>query len=496
MVGVVLVVMFGLVLRVVTRSELWLDEALSTNIAALPLEDLTDALRQDGHPPLYYVLLHAWMAVFGESDLAVRSLSAVVSVLTLPFIWIIARQRRGRSAAMWALAIAAVLPFNTRYATEARMYALVMLLVVVGWWCLDRAVHSAQWRWVGGVGVVTSLLLYTHYWSMWLIAAAGIVVLTIALKGPPSVRSGALRSSVAMVIGGITFLPWVPVLLDQLAHTGTPWGDPQRPPMSLALVFSDIAGGETIAEANVALVLVGLLLVLGLTGIARPPSSVELDLRTVPGVRAEAIVAVLALTIGTAIAWISGSTFASRYGSIVVPLLVVIAGVGVVAVPAGSRRVLVGGVTVSLLALVALAGLFDQRSQGAELAAAISAEAAPGDVVLVCPDQLGPALSRYLDVDVEVVTHPTLAGPELVDWRDYAERNAAADTAAVADEVRQRAGDGDIWLAWMSGYSTYDSQCEDLKLRLAEGRASQTVVPARRGEAFEPMTLERFSVTP
>ena len=48
----------GVVIRFVTASHLWLDEALTVNIARLPLGQLTDALRRDGAPPLYYVLLH------------------------------------------------------------------------------------------------------------------------------------------------------------------------------------------------------------------------------------------------------------------------------------------------------------------------------------------------------------------------------------------------------------------------------------------------------
>src|SRR5690348_16241867 len=68
-------VVTGLVLRFWTSSHLWLDEALSVDIARLPLGDIPRALRHDGHPPLYYFLLHGWMSVFGEGDTAVRSLS-------------------------------------------------------------------------------------------------------------------------------------------------------------------------------------------------------------------------------------------------------------------------------------------------------------------------------------------------------------------------------------------------------------------------------------
>ena len=63
--SVVVVVAVGVALRFLTSSHLWLDEALTVNIARLPLSRIPDALRHDGSPPLYYLLLHGWIAVFG-----------------------------------------------------------------------------------------------------------------------------------------------------------------------------------------------------------------------------------------------------------------------------------------------------------------------------------------------------------------------------------------------------------------------------------------------
>src|SRR5204863_6811385 len=74
----VLVIAAGIVLRFATRSDLWLDAALSVNISRLPYGDIPDWLRPDGAPPLYYFTLHAWTDVFGTSDLAVRSMSGIV----------------------------------------------------------------------------------------------------------------------------------------------------------------------------------------------------------------------------------------------------------------------------------------------------------------------------------------------------------------------------------------------------------------------------------
>jgi len=69
--AVAAVVAAGAVLRFRTASDLWLDEALSVNIAALPTGALLEALRHDGSPPLYYLVLRAWTAVFGSGDAAV-----------------------------------------------------------------------------------------------------------------------------------------------------------------------------------------------------------------------------------------------------------------------------------------------------------------------------------------------------------------------------------------------------------------------------------------
>src|SRR5690606_34664139 len=91
-----LAVVAGVVLRFLPRSAMWLDEALTVNIADLPLGDITDALRRDGHPPLFYVLLHGWMRIGGTSDWWARALPGVFSVLTLPVAYLGGRRLADR----------------------------------------------------------------------------------------------------------------------------------------------------------------------------------------------------------------------------------------------------------------------------------------------------------------------------------------------------------------------------------------------------------------
>jgi len=117
-VGVGLVIAAGLILRFWTRSGLWLDEALTVDIARLPLHEIPNALKHDGAPPLYYYLLHFWIVLFGQSNVAVRSLSGVIAVVTLPVAWLCGKRFGGRVVAWTLLVLLASAPFAVYYATE------------------------------------------------------------------------------------------------------------------------------------------------------------------------------------------------------------------------------------------------------------------------------------------------------------------------------------------------------------------------------------------
>lgn len=103
------------------------------------------------------------------------------------------------------------------------------------------------------------------------------------------------------------------------------------------------------------------------------------------------------------------------------------------------------------------------RSDAARSAAAITAEASDGDVVVYCPDQLGPSTSRLLGDKLDQVTYPSLDRPELVDWVDYKARLDAADPQAVAQQVLDRAGDHRIFLVYSTSYITHEETCPALQ---------------------------------
>jgi uncharacterized membrane protein len=381
------VLIAAVVLRFWARSPLWLDEANTVSIAGLPISRIPDALRHDGAPPLYYVLLHGWIRLFGTSDLAVRSLGGVIAVATFPLMWLAGRRIGGRPGAWVALFLLASSPFAVRYATEARMYSLVILLTVCGFLALSRILERAKPRPLdlAALTAVTALLLYTHYWSIYLLAVVA-ALLAWRIRARPSDRTAQLLALAAIAGGCILFIPWVPIFLSQLQHTGTPWAEPANF-SAMVNAIGEFAGGKSSAGRGLGLTFFALTF-LALFGMALDGRRIELDLRTRRPSRALAIATAGTLALAIAVGLVTRSAFQGRYAAIVLPIFLLLAVLGMATL--ADRRVKTGVLAVAVaLGLVASASnVTTNRTQAGQVAAAIRAGAKPGDVVGYCPDQL------------------------------------------------------------------------------------------------------------
>jgi len=504
-VGVVLAA--GLVLRFWTRSGLWLDEALTVNIARLPLHEIPNALKHDGAPPLYYYLLHFWMVLFGQSNSAVRSLSGLFAVATLPVAWLCGRRLGGRAVAWTMLVLVASAPFAVYYATESRMYALVILLTGCGFLALARAVDKPRPGNLVAVAVVTAALLYTQYWSIYLVAMVGIWMVVSAVRtrrhGHP--EEAPWPALLAVVAGCLLFVPWAPTFFYQSKHTGTPWAAPPN----FSAVINALTGftdnqGSTLAsgtnQGRLLAVIYFAMLALAVFGIGRSGRIIELDLRTRPRSRSLGFVVLGTLFAAIAGGIVTSSAFSSRYAAVVfLPFLLLVA--------LGTATLLNPRVRVVVVGLAVLAGLVSsaqnvttQRTQANNVAAAINAQAKPGDIIAFCPDQLGPSVYRQIHdpAQYDMLTFPRRTGPAIVDWVDYADAVHRADPNAFAADVVQRAGaNHHVWLVWEPNYQTYSIKCETIATDLLEtatknGGGGRNVVTSHPALYYEPMNLTEY----
>ena len=379
-VGVGLVVAAGLVLRFWTRSGLWLDEALTVDIARLPLHEIPNALKHDGAPPLYYYLLHFWIVLFGQSNVAVRSLSGVVAVLTLPVAWLCGKRLGGRAVAWTMLVLLASAPFAVYYATESRMYALVILLTGCGFLALQRAVAAPRPGNLVAVGVVTAALLYAQYWSVYLVGMVGIWLVASIVRtrrrGHPEAAPWA--ALVAVAAGGLLFVPWLPTFLYQTQHTGTPWA---APPNFSAVInaltgFTDNQGSTLRTATNQGRLLAVIyfcMLALAVFGVGLSGRIIELDLRTRPRARGIGFVVMGTLFAAIAGGILTASAFSSRYAAVVfLPFLLLVA-LGTTTLLNPKARVVVVGLAVAAGLVSSAQNVTTQRTQANAVAAAINA---------------------------------------------------------------------------------------------------------------------------
>ncbi len=125
----------------------------------------------DVHPPLYFLLTHFWMQIAGRSEFIIRFPSVLASTLVLPLFFALGSALLSKEAGLWAALLAAVSPFYTWHAQEARMYAWVVLFAVASVYAflplLRRTTKSHHYL---AYVIVTSALLYTHYTGFLLLA--------------------------------------------------------------------------------------------------------------------------------------------------------------------------------------------------------------------------------------------------------------------------------------------------------------------------------------
>jgi len=156
-------------------------------------------------PPLYYLLVHAWVYVAGNTPFAFRFFSAWWAVLALPLIYQIGQWLAGHRAGLWALLLVTLSPFYIYYAQEARTYALTLALALGSSWALFAWLDRPRRCLLALYAATTLFCLYTHYVAL-LVPLAQMAFLLFSAR-----RTGwrfVLPCVGAQAVVGLLFLPW------------------------------------------------------------------------------------------------------------------------------------------------------------------------------------------------------------------------------------------------------------------------------------------------
>jgi mannosyltransferase len=148
-------------LRLGTKS-FWLDEAESLVIAQLNWHHFISALvHRQANMTLYYLVLRAWIHL-GSSEFAVRSLSVLAGVITIPAIYLLGKELFGAKNGRLSALLLACVAFHVRYSQEARSYSLLVLLAVLSTLFFVRSLRQpSRKNWTGYV-VLSALMVYAQ----------------------------------------------------------------------------------------------------------------------------------------------------------------------------------------------------------------------------------------------------------------------------------------------------------------------------------------------
>jgi len=198
----------GLALRLYAlgSESLWWDEVYAIREMAHPGPlEIVRLSSTDNNPPLFYLILHYWVLLAGDSEFSVRLPSALAGGLAVLLMYRIGTLLFDRSAGLLAASILALSAYHVRYAQEARAYGLMVFLTLLSFYFFLRLTMGGVSRYASvGYVISTALLMYTHFYGVFLIAAQAIYVLVS--------REDLRRWIVPAGALALLYVPWVVLL--------------------------------------------------------------------------------------------------------------------------------------------------------------------------------------------------------------------------------------------------------------------------------------------
>ena len=209
---------FGLRIASLDAQPIWWDEAVSLHLATSSVKTIIDDRAANIHPPLYFLLLKAWVAVAGTSVFSARFLSVWFGTLVIPTAYAFGRQFVSRATGVAVSVLTAGSALYVIYSQETRAYSALPLVYLASLGIVEHvsvarrsATPSRGWgRWLM-LAAVQVIGLHLHYTFAFAVAYVNTLLL---------VRLRNRRRSLMRWIGSLTMiivlcLPWTLIVVTQ-----------------------------------------------------------------------------------------------------------------------------------------------------------------------------------------------------------------------------------------------------------------------------------------
>lgn len=165
----------------------------------------------DVHPPLYYRILHLF-TIIGNSEFTIRLSSIIPSVLSVLILYLLGKKLFDEKTALLSSCLLAIGQFHIRYAQFLRMYSLLVLLSLLStyfYWIIIT--EKPRLRTKIFYILASTALIYTHYYGFLILIFQGIFLII-----DNKARKRIIPHLILFAIIILLFLPWAPIIKDQL----------------------------------------------------------------------------------------------------------------------------------------------------------------------------------------------------------------------------------------------------------------------------------------
>lgn len=206
--GLLLICVLGFFLRLINLGGpgLWFDEFMSAFRAHSAFKDTIADLSGSPLPPLYYLIMKVWVRLFGESAFSLRFPSLIFSTLSIPLIFLLARELFDKKVGLISALLLSVSPYSINYAQDAKMYSLFWALGILSFLFFYRFGKERRKKDLVAYTVTAVIALYTSYFAFFFIAAQNILI--FMFFRPKELKQWLM----AQLTIAFCFLPWIALI--------------------------------------------------------------------------------------------------------------------------------------------------------------------------------------------------------------------------------------------------------------------------------------------
>ncbi len=204
------------------------DEIASVHISTGSFSHVIDLSIQDRvHPPLYYILLAFWIKVFGSSEIPVRALSVLISVVFLAVLYRVVLRFTDEVTALFVVLICSLSPYFVFYGEQARPYSLVACFSTLSFYFLLKHFEQPDHKqWTILYGLSCMGLIYSQYMGLLILLPEFAVILISKVRGKYKLLSYGLAGTLSIVawfeVMARTLTPAY-LLKNERGQTGLDW---------------------------------------------------------------------------------------------------------------------------------------------------------------------------------------------------------------------------------------------------------------------------------